>query len=317
MPGHTRRLSNVIKISEVPPTYIYDTPGIMVPYLGRGTKGKETALKLALTGGIKESLFEGDTVAEYLLWRLRSRCEMREEGYTEGKFIDSFVSDCLSLYHPTNLKSYFLFSVDLLTSLALPLSTPLDQPHIFLKALALRLSAMKKGGEPDVDFAGRWLLQFFREGKMGRWTLDGLGRAGEAVDSDIQSIEATMSRSDELSSKIIARTNKVDTIPDNSIILNIPSVLPPLPPTLSYLSSLNPPISQFEKLDLVTSAVDSAILQYFQQQSSPETMSGHQLKKEAKAAQAKVRDVKRKGKEVANVPGKGISSARRRVYRRE
>lgn len=85
MPGHTRRLSTVIKISEKPPVYIYDTPGIMVPFLGRGTKGNEAALKLALTGGIKESLFEGDTVSEYLLWRLRMRCEMQEEGYTEGE----------------------------------------------------------------------------------------------------------------------------------------------------------------------------------------------------------------------------------------
>jgi ribosome biogenesis GTPase A len=85
MPGHTRRLSTVIKISTHPPTYIYDTPGIMVPYLGRGIKGNEAALKLALTGGIKESLFEGDTISEYLLWRLKSRCESGEGGYSEGK----------------------------------------------------------------------------------------------------------------------------------------------------------------------------------------------------------------------------------------
>lgn len=85
MPGHTRRLSTTIKISTTPPVYIYDTPGIMVPFLGRGVKGKEAALKLALTGGIKESLFEGDTLAEYLLWRLRMRAEMRDDGYTEGE----------------------------------------------------------------------------------------------------------------------------------------------------------------------------------------------------------------------------------------
>lgn len=87
MPGHTRRLSTVIKIAEAPPTYIYDTPGIMVPFLGKGVAGKEAALKLALTGGIKESLFEGDTVAEYLLWRLRSRCWANEDGYSEGELI--------------------------------------------------------------------------------------------------------------------------------------------------------------------------------------------------------------------------------------
>lgn len=85
MPGHTRSLSTVIKISHVPPTYIYDTPGIMVPFLGKGIKGNETALKLALTGGIKESLFEGDTVSEYLLWRLARRCEAGEGGYTQSE----------------------------------------------------------------------------------------------------------------------------------------------------------------------------------------------------------------------------------------
>ncbi|GAA6064240.1 hypothetical protein JCM10212_006369, partial [Sporobolomyces blumeae] len=81
-PGHTRRLSTVIKIATSPPVYIYDTPGIMVPFLGRGVPGQEAALKLALTGGIKESLFEGDILAEYLLWRLRIRAEMQDEGWT-------------------------------------------------------------------------------------------------------------------------------------------------------------------------------------------------------------------------------------------
>lgn len=57
----------------------------MVPFLGRGVAGKEAALKLALTGGIKESLFEGDTVAEYLIWRLASRVAMAEDGYSSGK----------------------------------------------------------------------------------------------------------------------------------------------------------------------------------------------------------------------------------------
>lgn len=85
MPGHTRKLSTVIKIHERPPTYIYDSPGIMVPFLGKGTSGKEAALKLALTGGIKESLFEGDTLHEYLLWRLRTRCIAAEDGYDQSE----------------------------------------------------------------------------------------------------------------------------------------------------------------------------------------------------------------------------------------
>lgn len=83
-PGHTRRLSTHIKIASEPPVYIYDTPGIMVPFLGKGVAGQETAIKLALTGGMKESLFERDLVGEYLLWRLRIRAEMQDEGWTNG-----------------------------------------------------------------------------------------------------------------------------------------------------------------------------------------------------------------------------------------
>jgi hypothetical protein len=30
--------------------YVYDTPGVMVEYLGRGEEGAERGLKLALTG---------------------------------------------------------------------------------------------------------------------------------------------------------------------------------------------------------------------------------------------------------------------------
>ncbi|KPV77081.1 uncharacterized protein RHOBADRAFT_34556, partial [Rhodotorula graminis WP1] len=154
-PGHTRRLSTVIKIATSPPVYIYDTPGIMVPFLGRGVAGQEAALKLALTGGIKESLFEREVLGEYLLWRLRIRSEMRDEGWRDS---------------------------DLLDRLSLPSSTSLADPTAFFTALAARLSAVRRGGHPDVDFAGRWLVQAFREGKLGRWTLDGLGRGGEAVD---------------------------------------------------------------------------------------------------------------------------------------
>lgn len=83
-PGHTRRLSTHIKIASDPPVYIYDTPGIMVPFLGKGVAGQETAMKLALTGGMKESLLERDLVGEYLLWRLRLRAEMADEGWTNG-----------------------------------------------------------------------------------------------------------------------------------------------------------------------------------------------------------------------------------------
>ncbi|KAM0748286.1 P-loop containing nucleoside triphosphate hydrolase protein [Meredithblackwellia eburnea MCA 4105] len=258
MPGHTRRLSTVIKISENPPVYIHDTPGIMVPFLGKGTKGKETALKLALTGGIKESLFEGDTLSEYLLWRLRSRCMAGEDGYSKEQ---------------------------ILASLALPPSTPLDNPPLFLDSLARRLSAMKKGGEPDTDFAGRWLIQAFREGKLGRWTLDGLGRGGEAIDIE----EATLASQEQGTGESEIRE--------------------PVGPTIASLDGESESQS-------IEEMVGKSVSSFLGSLATPslEELSGHQAKKQVKASQAAVREIKRKSRAVVQKPG--VSSARRRKYRR-
>jgi hypothetical protein len=43
---------------------------------------------------------------------------------------------------------------------------------VLLTALAGRLGALRKGGEPDMDATLAFLLRHFREGRMGRWTLD-------------------------------------------------------------------------------------------------------------------------------------------------
>ena len=46
----TRKLTGTVKIYEDPNVYVYDTPGVMLPYLGKGQQGAERGLKLALTG---------------------------------------------------------------------------------------------------------------------------------------------------------------------------------------------------------------------------------------------------------------------------
>lgn len=248
----------------------------MIPFLGKGIKGNETALKLALTGGIKESLFEGDTVVEYLLWRLRARCAMAEGGYSEG-----------SSWRNSERQSTHAFSLaeELLRSLALPPMTSLADPTAFLRALALRLSALKKGGEPDADFAGRWLIQFFREGKLGRWTLDGLGRGGEAVDFEEVEGEAVGGLRSYYSTLATTVEGEADPMK--------------------------------ERID---TEVDKAIGDFFRRkEKGGEDLSGHQAKKLVKAAQAATRDAKRKAQAPAVVsgrPGGGIQSARRRNYRR-
>jgi len=49
-PGMTQALSTRLKLSLDPLVYAYDTPGIMLPYLGRGAEGAERGVKLALIG---------------------------------------------------------------------------------------------------------------------------------------------------------------------------------------------------------------------------------------------------------------------------
>ncbi|KAJ3490815.1 hypothetical protein NLJ89_g11402 [Agrocybe chaxingu] len=49
-PGMTRALSTRLKLSLDPLVYAFDTPGIMLPFLGRGEEGAERGVKLALIG---------------------------------------------------------------------------------------------------------------------------------------------------------------------------------------------------------------------------------------------------------------------------
>jgi len=96
----TQALSTRLKLSLDPLVYAYDTPGVMLPYLGRGFEGAERGVKLALIGmwneriswtgvthssslsaaGIKEGLYDIEALAAYLLYRLNtinSICEFR------------------------------------------------------------------------------------------------------------------------------------------------------------------------------------------------------------------------------------------------
>ncbi|KAH9847453.1 P-loop containing nucleoside triphosphate hydrolase protein [Lenzites betulinus] len=49
-PGMTRVLSTRLKLSVDPLVYAYDSPGVMLPFLGNGEKGAERGVKLALIG---------------------------------------------------------------------------------------------------------------------------------------------------------------------------------------------------------------------------------------------------------------------------
>lgn len=49
-PGMTQAVSTRLKLSVDPLVYAYDSPGVMLPFLGRGTEGAERGIKLALIG---------------------------------------------------------------------------------------------------------------------------------------------------------------------------------------------------------------------------------------------------------------------------
>ncbi|EIW68017.1 hypothetical protein TREMEDRAFT_15554, partial [Tremella mesenterica DSM 1558] len=150
--GITRRLTGTVKIFESPLVYVYDTPGVMIPYLGHGIIGAERGLKLALTAGIKEGLFERDVMVDYLLWRMNIKLTQQQHLPLDQR-------------DPTYL--------DLLP-LPLTFTQPTEDPQTLLSALAQRLGALRKGGEPDLEASATYLIRAFREGKLGPWTLDDL-----------------------------------------------------------------------------------------------------------------------------------------------
>ncbi|KAG8691963.1 Mitochondrial GTPase [Ceratobasidium sp. 423] len=129
LPGLTRTTSTPLKLHTDPLIYSVDTPGVMVPFLGRGEAGKERAMKLALAAGIKESLFDTETMCSYLLHKL----------------------------YLLNSKAPAYMSV-------LPPSVEPTTTEEFLEGLATRLGALQKGGWLDLERAERWFVHWWRSG---------------------------------------------------------------------------------------------------------------------------------------------------------
>ena len=67
-PGVTRRIGSAIKIIERRrgSVYLYDTPGVFVPYM----PDAESMLKLALCRCVKDSIIPTATLADYLLFHI-------------------------------------------------------------------------------------------------------------------------------------------------------------------------------------------------------------------------------------------------------
>ncbi|TFK46855.1 P-loop containing nucleoside triphosphate hydrolase protein [Heliocybe sulcata] len=128
-PGLTRALSTRLKLSLDPLVYAYDSPGVMLPFLGNGARGAERGVKLALIAGIKEGLYDVETLAAYLLYRL-------------------------NVLNPRS-PAYLQLLPDGATATADELE--------FLEQLATRLGMLKRGGLRDRSRAATWFVKWWRE----------------------------------------------------------------------------------------------------------------------------------------------------------
>ncbi|KAF9051599.1 P-loop containing nucleoside triphosphate hydrolase protein [Panaeolus papilionaceus] len=127
-PGMTQALSTRLKVSLDPLVYAYDSPGVMLPFLGLGEAGAERGIKLALIAGIKEGLYDMESLANYLLYRL-----------------NTLNPEC-----PAYMG-------------LLPAgSSPTSDLEQFLTLLAQRMGMVKRGGYVDLSRAADYFVRWWR-----------------------------------------------------------------------------------------------------------------------------------------------------------
>ncbi|KAJ7359266.1 P-loop containing nucleoside triphosphate hydrolase protein [Mycena albidolilacea] len=127
-PGLTQALSTRLKLSLSPLVYAFDSPGVMLPFLGLGEAGAERGVKLALIAGIKEGMYDIETLAAYLHYRL----------------------NILNPISPAYLQ------------LLPPGAMPTIDIEEFLGTLAGRMGMVKKGAAPDVRRAATHFVRWWR-----------------------------------------------------------------------------------------------------------------------------------------------------------
>ncbi|TPX43843.1 hypothetical protein SeMB42_g04560 [Synchytrium endobioticum] len=149
--GVTRAIQNKVKIYEDPAIYLVDTPGVIDPHVIDPIQG----LKIALTGGTKDSATIMLDVADYLLFRLNQS-------------------------KPNQTKYVSLLN----------LPAPIDDIHLVLGAVAksynCRADTSPRGlaipieqvTEWDLDRAALKFVTLFRKGALGSMTLDDCTDAG-------------------------------------------------------------------------------------------------------------------------------------------
>ncbi|PWN46324.1 hypothetical protein IE81DRAFT_338765 [Ceraceosorus guamensis] len=149
------------KRPEQVPIYVYDTPGIMVPYLGKGVAGAEKGIKLAVANGMKSSLFDTRGLVDYLLFRFNLKFAFAQHQASTTSPVTSAKAPL-----PVYLSQLPLAAVP---EPSQPPPGPTNSIEELLYAVAARApGTMSKGGERDLDATATFMLQRWREGKMGK-----------------------------------------------------------------------------------------------------------------------------------------------------
>lgn len=137
--GVTKSVMEKIRVCDHPKIYVYDSPGIMMPKIDNMKVG----MKLALCATLKDHIVGEDVMADYLLFWLN-----RHEYF---KYVEIF-----SLPGPTD------DIWELLTHIS-------EQNKSVLK---LRSTTGGYTYRPNFDMAAKLFIRSFRDGNLGRYTLD-------------------------------------------------------------------------------------------------------------------------------------------------
>eukprot|EP01133_Synstelium_polycarpum_P002257 gene2257-2557_t len=137
LPGVTRHITG-FRVSENPPAFLVDTPGIMIPGV---QLDHERALTLSLIGAISEKIVPNEVVADFLLYKMNA---MRNFSYVKVLEYDG---------------------------------EPTDDIDGLLKFICKKKGLLLKGTQSttqanDFEQASRYFISLFRDGKFGSMTLD-------------------------------------------------------------------------------------------------------------------------------------------------
>lgn len=191
----------------------------------------------------------------------------------------------------------------------------------FLHVLATRLGALRRGAEPDIDAAITFLLRTFREGKLGRWTLDDLD--GAEAEYVAASSDSPSGQSTDISPTIVSDLGAVGTRAPPVVELDeFSAPVPVEPPVQEDFCESGLPLSPVTdaanaaSLDQrVSSTVRAFLAKATEERADADAGRNRSVSQEKKAdlkAKAEAREAKRIARGVGKKPPPGVIRPRRK-----